>query len=243
MSIIGAECHSCKKKGHLAQVCRKSTLGRTPQNQSKRSNQWQQQYRTTHQVEAEEDISDSSDCYQLSTIQAEAQTKPMTMTVKANNCDLKMKADTGASLSIISEVTCQSLLAAELKPPLKPTDIKLHTYTKESLQVLGSIETQVTYKKHNKCLPLLVVGGNGPSSLGRNWLTVLKLEWQELYLLNYPYNLQTVLDCHKRVFSSELGEAKGVTAKLHVSNNTKPYFCRARLVPHALKGKVEQEHE
>ena len=33
------ECHSCKKKGHLAQVCRKSTHGRTPQHQSERSNQ------------------------------------------------------------------------------------------------------------------------------------------------------------------------------------------------------------
>ena len=136
MSVIDAECHSCKKKGHLAQVCRKSTHGRI-QNQSKRSNHWQQQYRTTHQVEAEEDISDSSDCYQLSTLQAEAQTKPLTMTVKANNCDLKMEVDTGASLQVISEATYQSLLAAESKPPLKPTDIKLHTYTKESLQVLG----------------------------------------------------------------------------------------------------------
>ena len=34
-----------------------------------------------------------------------------------------------------------------------------------------------------------------------------------------------------------------MTAKLHISNNTKPYFCRARPVPHALKGNVEQEHE
>ena len=84
--------------------------------------------------------------------------KPLTVTVKANNCDLEMEVDTGASLSIISEATYQSLWAAESKPPLKPTDVKLHTYTKESLHVL-------------------------------------------------------------------LGEAKGVTAKMHVSNNTKPYFA------------------
>ena len=70
-----------------------------------------------------------------------------------------------------------------------------------------------------------------------------KIEWQELYLLNHPDSLQTILDCHKAVFSNELGEAKGVIAKLHMSNNTKPYFCRARPVPHALKGKVEQELE
>ena len=109
--------------------------------------------------------------------------------------------------------------------------------------MLGSIEIEVMYKDQSKCLPLLVVGGNGPSLLGRNWLAELRLEWQELYLLNYADSLQTILDCHKAVFSSELGEAKGVTAKLHVSDNTKPYFCRAQPVPHALKGKVEQELE
>ena len=105
--------------------------------------------------------------------------------------------------------------------------------------MLGSIETEVTYKQQSKCLPLLVVRDNGPSLLGRNLLVELKLELQELYLLNYPDNLQTILDRHKTVFNSELGEAKGVTAKLHVSNNTKPYFCRARPVSYALKGKVE----
>ena len=220
--------NSCKKKGHLARVCRKNAQGRPFQGQAKRANQ-KQQSRSTHQVE--EDVSDISDCYQLFTLQAGSQNKPLVVAVKANNCDLEMEVDTGASLSIISEATYQSLWTAEFKPPLKTTDIKLHTYTKESLQVLGSIEIDVIYKEQSKCLPLLVVGGNGPSLLGRNWLAELKLEWQELYLLNHPDSLQTILDRHKAVFSNELGEAKGVTAKLHVSNNTKPFFAGLDLFP------------
>ena len=110
-------------------------------------------------------------------MEAEAQTKPLTVTVKANNCDLEMEVDSGASLSIIREVTYQSLWAAESKPPLKPTDVKLHTYAKETLQVLGSTEMEVTYTEQSKCLPLLVVGCNRPSLLGKNWLAELKLEW------------------------------------------------------------------
>ena len=58
----------------------------------------------------------------------------------AQNYDLKMEVDTGAFLSIISKATYQSLWVAKLKTPVKTTDIKLHTYTKESLQVLGLIE-------------------------------------------------------------------------------------------------------
>ena len=43
------------------------------------------------------------------------------------------------------------------------------------------------------------------------------------------------------MFKDELGEAVGITAKLHVSTNTKPYFCRARPVPHSLRHKIEEE--
>ena len=96
----------------VVRVWHKSTHRRTPQNQSKTSNQQQQQYKTTHQVKAEEDESDSSDCYQLFTLQAGTQTKPLTVTAKANNCDLEMEADTGASFLRISEATYQFLWEA-----------------------------------------------------------------------------------------------------------------------------------
>ena len=157
---------------------------------------------------AEEDVSDSSDCYQLFTLQAGSQNKPLVVTVKAKNCDLEMEVDIGASLSIISEATYQSLWAAEIRPPLKSTDIKLHTYTKESLQVLGSIEIEVMYKDQSKCLPLLVVRGNGPSLLGRNWLAELGLEWQEFYLLNHADSLQTILDVTKQSSAVNFGRKK-----------------------------------
>ena len=42
------------------------------------------------------------------------------------------------------------------------------------------------------------------------------------------------------MFKEELGEARGIRAKLHVNDNVKPCFCRARMVPHALKVQVEQ---
>ena len=66
-------------------------------------------------------------------------------------------------------------------------------------------------------------------AIGRDWLAQLKLDWQELYQVNQSeHTLQTILDKHKAVFKDELGEAVRITAKLHVSTNTKPYFCRAR---------------
>jgi len=92
-----------------------------------------------------------------------------------------MEIDTGASLSIISEKTFQSIWFPCTWPKLQNSRVKLHTYTEEALKVLGSIEVEVTYKEQRRSMPLLVVVGEGPSLLGRGWLAKLKLDWQELY--------------------------------------------------------------
>ena len=93
-------------------------------------------------------VINSSSCRQ------DHKTNVYNLTVKGN---FVMKVDAGASLSIINEATYQSLLAAKSQPPLRMIDIKVHTYTKELLQVLGSTEIEVIYKEQSTCLPLLVV--------------------------------------------------------------------------------------
>ena len=150
-----------------------------------------------------------------------------------------MEIDTGAALSLISEKTFKALGCQQ---ELRPSNIKLHTYTKESINVLGFMEATVCYKGQNKTLNLYVVGGEGPSPLGRDWLTELQLDWRELYLVNKSHqSLQEILNKHSAVFKEGLGEAIGIKAKLYVKDNAKPCFCRARTVPHALRTKVEQE--
>ena len=225
-----AVCHKCNKKGHLAKVCR-----------SKRPTQNQAGSRTTHQIAADDDcVSDTSESYELFNLQ-ETRTKALVVTVKLNNSTLDMELDTGASLSIISEKTLYSLWSTQARPKLETSSVKLHTYTKEAIRVVGSINVEVTYKTQAKTLPLLVVAGEGPSLIGRNWLTELKLDWHELHQMYQQKDLQMILNSHKAVFKEELGKAVGVTATLHVSDNAKPYFCRSRPIPHALRGKVELE--
>ena len=148
---------------------------------------------------------------------------------------------TGASLSIISEKTFCALWPLQARPKLQTSSVKLHTYTKEAIKVLSSITVKVAYKTQVKDLPLLVVAGEGPSLLGRNWLAVLKLDWHELHLITRDNELQIILNSHSSIFNEELGKAVGITATLHVSDNAKPYFCRYKPIPHALRHKVELE--
>ena len=59
--------------------------------------------------------------------------------------------------------------------------MKLHAYMGDLIQVRGQFNVRVTYKSHTATLPLTVVAGSGPSLMGRNWLTEIRLDWKEIF--------------------------------------------------------------
>ena len=73
-------------------------------------------------------------------------------------------------------------------------------------------------------LPLIITEGKGPTLLGRNWLEALRLDWQTIFRLGSSCTLPQVLDKHAQVFNEELGELKGVAAKIHVDQDARPRF-------------------
>ena len=56
-------------------------------------------------------------------------------------------------------------------------------------------------QEQHKQLQLLVVGGNGPSLLDRDWLSKIRLNWEELHHIDHPkLTLAAVLEKHSRVY-------------------------------------------
>ena len=111
-------------------------------------------------------------------------------------------------------------------------------YTGENIEVLGAANINISFQEQHK--QLHVVGGNGPSLLGRDWRSKIRLNWEELHHTDHPkLTLAAVLDKHSRVFSEELGMVRDVTAKLHVDPQARPRFYRPQSVPYAMKEKVE----
>ena len=92
-------------------------------------------------------------------------------------------------------------------------------------------------------LKLLVVPGPGPSLMGRDWLTKVRLDWQQLHHVQSrpPSSLQAILDRHRAVFKDELWLVRGTLAEIHLNPGAQHRFCKARSVPHALRLRVEQE--
>ena len=93
-------------------------------------------------------------------------------------------------------------------------------------------------------LGLVVVGGKGPSLLGRDWLGKLRLDWGAIRTIRSVdatlSTLEVVLARHANLFRNELGTIKGATAKLHVSPDARPRFYRPRSIPYALRSRVDQ---
>ena len=118
---------------------------------------------------------------------------PILVTLKFSGIDLEMEFDTGATLSVISEQTYHKLLFAGKAPTLRNVTTQLTTYTGEAIEILGEVEVTVQYKGQEKQLKLLIVIGEGPSLLSRNWLSHIKLDWSQLYHLKpLPHQLRAV---------------------------------------------------
>ena len=59
----------------------------------------------------------------------------------------------------------------------------LRTYTGERLKICGVISLEVKYKDRKARLDLLVVAGDGPSLMGRDWLGELTLKLRRATLV------------------------------------------------------------
>ena len=88
--------------------------------------------------------------------------------------------------------------------------------------------------------------GSGPSLLGRDWLKEVKLDWKKLFKMNMDEKqvesrLEKLINPYSEVFKDSLGTFTGPKAKIRVEVDAVPKFCKARPVPYAMKGKIEEE--
>ena len=224
-------CSKCKKRGHLAKVCRntKSTLSQSRSEPS-------QTNIVIPEAQAPEE-------YQLFSILEEGtrnHTKPLTVLVNINDQSVKMEIDTGSAVSIMSE----SLFSSVFKTAnLQETETKLCTYSGEQLPVKGKFTCEVCYKGQTFTLPLIVLAGEGPTLLGRDWMQQISLDWPTIFQVNAVKDdpVQQLLHPFESIFKEELGTYRGDKAKIHIDPTVTPKFCKARPLPYAMRELVEKE--
>ena len=151
---------------------------------------------------------------------------PYPALINTNGSPLRMEIDTGASVSVISEETFQTIQRGDQLLQLKEMSVQLWTYTGDLIPVRGSVLIPVEHNTRSLTLPLIVTDGSGPSLLGHNWLSVLCLDWQTIFTVQRSASLQQVLDSHSEVFKEGLGELKNAKAKIYIVSNEQPRFFK-----------------
>jgi len=120
---------------------------------------------------------------------------------------------------------------------LQQSEILLKTYTGEPLKLQGEVQVMVCYKNQEVKLPLIVVKGDGPPLLGRNWLQDIVLDWKEIKYIST--SLDGILQKYKTLFNDKLGTMTGVQAQLAVKPEAKPKFCRTQTAPYSLHDAIK----
>ena len=195
---------------------------------------------TSHPVRQVGEETDSDDSLQLIQTLGEGQEgrqPPIQVHVEVDNCSVPMEVDTGASVSIMSEATYHKLWP---RRGLSAANIRLQTYSKEPIAVVGSTDVQVSYEGQTAQLPLVVVKGAGHTLMGRNWLSRIRLNWSKIHHTSSP-GLSELLNKYDEIFKEGLGTFRDYEAKLEVSPEATPRFCKARTLPYSMRQKVEEE--
>ncbi|XP_049520481.1 uncharacterized protein LOC125944203 [Dermacentor silvarum] len=169
-----------------------------------------------------------------------AQSDPVTVQMTIDGVLVNMELDTGAAVSVMSKTQFRQLFPSAV---LKPTTVKLRTYTGALVRPQGVSSVNVQHGDHSAILPLYVVDHKGPPLLGREWLHAVRLEWAKIWNLNnitrsdtpthisVKKRLDALLAKYQLLFKDELGTITEERAELFFKPDMKPRFLKARNVP------------
>ena len=171
-----AKCYSCQKKGHTASKCRnrnkdldKKSLRKVEKKGQKSSNYFLDAPDLKDKAEGE---------YTMYRVTGG---KNKAITIDINLCGTRqtMELDTGASKTTLNHRTYTKL--RRKLGPLKETEALLSTYTGERIPVAGVVSVPVKYGDQEVNLSALVIRGDGPNLLGRDWLGVIRINWSQIF--------------------------------------------------------------
>ncbi|XP_037574318.1 uncharacterized protein LOC119456559 [Dermacentor silvarum] len=91
-------------------------------------------------------------------------------------------------------------------PPLTPSTVKLKTYGGAPLEVKGQAEVPVEYNGQRKILLVVVVPGNKPALLGRDWIENLDVDLNGIHMVQAELTADNLVKSAPAVFQAIMDE-------------------------------------
>ena len=123
------------------------------------------------------------------------------------------------------------------------------TCTGEQICLKGELQGRVKKEGKEWTLPLLVVEGQGPPLIGRNWLESIPLDWKMIKTVQCKEGnkratrLKLLMDRYPNLQRDLLGVLKGTMANLNIREGCAPVFLKARPVLYSQRAKVNPKSE
>ncbi|XP_063365892.1 uncharacterized protein K02A2.6-like [Cydia amplana] len=228
---INDTCTKCKRKGHLARVCLRSTQA---------NKQIEHELTEDHDTDSSTETVDDNTPWDMNLIQSRNTDKFM-INVSLNNKDTVMEVDTGAALSSMSYKDFQKLNTG---CKIYKSKITMRTYTKEVFVPFGV--AYVTCKCKDKIFDgkLYIMKEDLDAIFGRTWIRAINLfdmdNINQLNLETHP-DIEKLISEFPNVFDGTLGCIPNYKGRFTLNENSTPIFVKPRRIPYALKDKVDDE--
>ena len=147
--------------------------------------------------------------------------------MEVDNCSVPMEVDTGASVSIMAEATYYKLWPGW---GLSTTYIRLQTYSKEPITVVGSVNVQVSYDGQTAQITFSGCQGRWAHPPGKELVEQNSIKLEQIHHSSSP-GLSELLSTYDEVFQEGLGTLRGDEATIEVDPEATPRFCKARTMP------------
>ena len=151
-------CHTCGKKGHLANICHSVRQPAFKQTSSRGRGGYRGKG-NTKRVESTE--CDDSSAPIL--VVCGQQSPPLTVNLQLNGVPVTMEVDTGVTVLLMSEESQRHFFPEVV---FKRSTVRLTTYNMEAIAVVGTMTVQVEYLGYVGSHTLYVVQETGPTLLG-----------------------------------------------------------------------------
>ncbi|XP_026322974.1 uncharacterized protein K02A2.6-like [Hyposmocoma kahamanoa] len=208
-------CKKCNKKGHLKKMCTKVNF--------------------VYADGGDNGDDDDGKLFYIRSLRGE----PMMETITINKLEYEFEIDSGSAVTVISESYYKTHF---IDVPLSNTCKQLTTYNGKNIICIGTVRMPVSYVGITCDLDFYVVQDGGPPLLGRDFISLFKLQ---LTPVNYCQETDLLLnnfkEQYKDLFSDRLGTFNKYKIKLSIKDNSFPVFFKARPVAFALRDMVGKE--